>query len=336
MNYKDFMKELLQGDCQGVYLFETEEEYLKESIFEASKSLVQFTDFNYIDIKEKSDYENIKTAFETYPVMEEKKYIIRRNIDLSKNSIKEYSDILDNLVRDLKDFPDFVALFIFSDNKPFKGKFYKEVKKYGKIVTIERLNNKELTSFIGKRFTRSKKKIQLSLIDEIIKRFSYLSKNSEIDLYDVVNTVDKIISNSKEELVKKEDVLDQLDQVLNVNIFSITDNLSQRNPSEAIKVFLHMEEAGEDLFMIYHMIIRQVRNLIGVKVLSQKSYNESYMMKNLGIGSFELRKLKSFVRNFKLEELFQIHDFLYIMDAKQKSEDFDMSLNLLILMEKFR
>lgn len=334
MNYKEFMNKLINRETSGVYLFDSEEEYLNESIIDAAKSNVSVMDFNYIDIKEKTDYEAIKTSFETYPVMEDKKYLIWRNIDLSKNKIKENKEILDNLVNDLKDFPSYVSFFIFSDSPPFKGKFYKEVKKHGNIVEIKRLNNQELASFIGTRFSRSGKKIQKSLIGEIIKRFSYLNKDSEIDLYDVVNTVDKIISNSKDERVSQEDVHDQLDLVLNLNIFNLTDGFSQRNLTKATSTLMHMKNSGEDLFMVYHMIIRQVRNLIGVKNLTKLGYNEKFIMKTLSIGFFEFKKLRGFVNNFTAEELFDLHDFLYKMEVLQKSQDFDMERYLLMFLNK--
>lgn len=328
------MGKLINKETSGVYLFDSEEEYLNESIIEATKSNVAIMDFNYIDIKEKTDYEAIKTSFETYPVMEEKKYVIWRNIDLSKNKMKDYKEILDNLVNDLEDFPSYVSFFIFSDKSPYKGKFYKQVEKYGTIVQIQRLNNQELASFIGTRFTRNGKKIQRSLIGEIIDRFSYLNKDSEIDLYDVVNTVDKIISNSKDQRVSQKDVHDQLDLVLNLNIFNLTDGFSQRNLAKATKTLMHMKESGEDLFMVYHMIIRQVRNLIGVKNLSKLGYNEKFIMKTLSIGFYEYKKLRGFVGNFTEEELFDLHDFLYKMEVMQKSQDFDMERYLLMFLNK--
>lgn len=334
MNYKEFMGELINKNTYGVYLFDSEEEYLNESIIEAAKTNVSLTDFNFIDIKDKTDYEEIKTSFETYPVMEDKKYLIWRNIDLSKNKVKDYSQILDNLVEDIKDFPDYASLFIFSDTKPFKGKFYKRVKKYGTIVEIKRLNNKELASFIGNRFTRKGKKISNSLIREIIERFSYLNKNSEIDLYNVVNTVDKIISNSKDERVTKKDVHDQLDSILNLNIFNLTDGFSQKNLSKAVGTYQYMKENGEDLFMVYHMVIRQVRNLIGVKYLMSEGYGQKFIMKTLSIGFFEFKKLRGFVGNFNLEELFSLHDFLYKMEILQKSTDFDLDQYMLIFLNK--
>ena len=40
-------------------------------------------------------------------------------------------------------------------------------------------------------------------------------------------------------------------------------------------------------------------------------------------------------RNFTLNELFDIQEFLYNCDLKQKSQDFNMNLNMLILIEKF-
>lgn len=334
MNFKEFMNLLIDDKLKGVYLFDSKEEFLNDTIIEEVKNKVSVPDFNLIEIKGSKDVETIKNSYETYPVMEDKKYIIWRNIDLSKNSIKEYESTLNVLAEDFKEFPDFATLLIFSENPPFKGKFYKAVNKNGTVVEINRLNQRELESFIGKRFVRNGKKIQKSLVTEIVNRFSYLSKDSEIDLYEVVNVVDKIIASSDDKIVKAQDVFDQFDEVLNINIFNLTDAMSAKNSKDTIDIYLKMARANEDLFMIYHMVIRQIRNLIGVKSLYVNGYNDTFMMKNLGIGSYELKKVKGFSRNFSLTELFAIHSRIFDMEYRQKSVDFDIEIELLLLLRE--
>lgn len=70
--------------------------------------------------------------------------------------------------------------------------------------------------------------------------------------------------------------------------------------------------------MIYHMIIRQVRNLIGIKSLTSRGFNDSFIQKSLGISPFELRKVKGFARNFSLEELlaYTILSSIWKLDRK--------------------
>lgn len=335
MNYKEFMTELFNKKSRGIYLIDSKEEYLKETVIEQAKDLISFPDFNYIEIKGKKTIEDIKTAMDTYPVMEDKKVLVWRNIDLSKNNIKEYEDICNLIVEEIENLADFLTFIIISEENIFKGKFYKAIKKYGQIVEIERLNNNELVSFIGKRFVKNKKKIKKTYINEIIERFSYLNKNSQIDLYEVVNTVDKIIANSDKDEVLLEDVHDQLDQVLDLNIFNLTDSLSQRDTKTAMNTYLYMAKDIDEIFKIFYMLVRHIRNLIGVKILTRDSYNDSFMQKSLAISSFELRKDKGFIGNFSLDELFYLQDFLYSCDLKQKSEDFDMNLNMLMFIEKF-
>lgn len=335
MNYKEFMTELFNKNSKGIYLIDSKEEYLKETIIDQANDLISFPDFNYIEIKGKKSLEDIKTAMDTYPIMEEKKVLIWRNVDLSKNNIKDYEDICNLIIKDMENLPEFLTFIIIPDENVFKGKFYKAIKKYGQIVEIDRLNNSELVSFIGKRFVKSGKKIKKSYINEIIERFSYLNKNSQIDLYEVNNTVDKIIANSDESEVLLVDVHDQLDQVLDLNIFNLTDALSIRDSKTAMNTYLYMAKDMDEIFKIFYMLVRHIRNLIGVKILLKDSYNDSFIQKSLGISSFELRKDKGFIGNFTLNELFDFQDFLYQCDLKQKSQDFDMNLHMLIFIEKF-
>lgn len=331
MKYIDFFKNFSGLKTSGIYLFDSKEEYLNTTIIEEAERLINIKDFNLIKIKGETDFDTIKNTYETYPVMEDRKIIIWQNIDLSKDGVKNYKEILDKLGKDAKDFPPYASFLIFSDTKPFKGKFYKEIAKNGTIVEIDRLNNNELRSFIGRRFIKNNKKISNKYIDEIIGRFSYLSYNSEIDLFEIVNSVDKIISNSNDEIIKKEDIDDQLDQVLNLNIFNLTDAIASKNIKEALKTLLLMEKSGEDLFMIYHMLIRQFRILTAVKSLTEANFNDSFIMKASQIGSFELRKAKANIRNYSLDELIDINERLMDMEIRLKSEAFEMKDELMKL-----
>lgn len=331
MKYIEFFKNFSGLKTSGIYLFDSKEEYLNTTIIEEAERLINIKDFNLIKIKGETDFETIKNAYETYPVMEDRKIIIWQNIDLSKDGVKNYKEILDKLGEDAKDFPPYGTFLIFSDAKPFKGKFYKEIVKNGTIVEIDRLNNNELRSFIGRRFIKNNKKISNAYIDEIINRFSYLTYNSEIDLFEIVNSVDKIISNSSDEIIKKEDIDDQLDQVLNLNIFNLTDAIASKNIKEALKTLLLMEKSGEDLFMIYHMLIRQFRILTAVKSLTEANFNDYFIMKASQIGSFELRKAKANIRNYSLDELIDINERLMDMEIRSKSEAFEMKDELMKL-----
>ncbi|WP_296111973.1 DNA polymerase III subunit delta [uncultured Anaerococcus sp.] len=331
MKYVEFFKNFIGLKTKGIYLFDSMEEYLNTTIIEEADRLINIKDFNLIKIKGDTDFDTLKNSYETYPVMEDRKIIIWQNIDLSKEGVKSYKEILDKLAEDAKDFPSYASLLIFSDKKPFKGKFYKEIKKNGTVVEIDRLNNQELRSFIGRRFVKNNKKISNKYIDEIINRFSYLSYNSEIDLFEVVNSVDKIISNSSNEFITKEDINDQLDQVLNLNIFNLTDSVSAKKTREAMSTLFAMEKSGEDLFMVYHMLIRQFRILTTVKSLTRANYNDSFIMKVAKIGSFELKKAKANIRNFTLDELIETNERLMDMEIRSKSEAFDMKDELLKL-----
>ena len=334
MNYKEFMENLIEDKAKGIYLFDSKEDYLNTTIIDLAKEKVSFADFNLVELKGNVDFEAMKNAYETYPVMEDRKYIIWKDIDLSKNSLKEYEDLLTNLTGDIKNFPEYTTFLIFSDSSPFKGKFYKEVKKYGNIVVIDRLNKSELENFIGKRFVKAGKKIKKSMLAEIVQRFSYLDRDSEIDLFDIVNTVDKIIASSEDEIVKEKDVYDQLDQILNLNIFNLTDAISRKDLTLSATTYMNMVKNDEDLFMIFHMIIRQFRNIIGIKTLVTNNKNDAYIMKSIGISPYELRKVKGFINNFTYEELFDIHSSLFDMEVRQKSTDFDMKIELLLLIQK--
>ena len=81
MNYKEFMAELFSKKSRGIYLIDSKEEYLKETIIDQAKDLISFPDFNYIEIKGKKSLEDIKTALIFFTPFAFKKSIAIFSVD---------------------------------------------------------------------------------------------------------------------------------------------------------------------------------------------------------------------------------------------------------------
>ncbi|MCI5840016.1 MAG: DNA polymerase III subunit delta [Peptoniphilaceae bacterium] len=335
MNYIDVIEKLSEKNLSGIFLCEYEEAYLKDNIIDNIKKELTVPDFNFINFKNYINYEDLKTSIDTYPIIDEKKYIIWQNVDFSKNMINQYEDVLNPLMNDFKNFPNYSTLFIFTDKPIFKGKFYKSILKNQNIVNISKLNYKQLVNFIGKRFSKNNKKITLKLIDIIINSLAYFSDESNTDLYSVINSVDKIISNSHNEIVNIEDINSQLENITDANIFQLTDFLSQKNITDALSTFEFIYNQGEDLFKVFFMIVRHIRNLIGIKTLINYNFSDDYIRNLLKISNFELKKDKTYIKNFKLSELIKLYNTSFEIDISSKSLKFNMKVALEFFISKW-
>mgnify|MGYP002652881721 CR=1 FL=1 len=60
MNYKEFMTNLINDKVSGVYLFDSKEEFLNDTIIEEVRSKISIVDFNLVEIKGSKDIETIK------------------------------------------------------------------------------------------------------------------------------------------------------------------------------------------------------------------------------------------------------------------------------------
>ena len=107
MNYKEFMTELFSKKSKGIYLIDSKEEYLKETIIDQAKDLISFPDFNYIEIKGKKSLEDIKTAIDTYPDVYKRqvcmdvaedmmKYMISFVLENCKDEIEFFNERVDD------------------------------------------------------------------------------------------------------------------------------------------------------------------------------------------------------------------------------------------------
>lgn len=335
MNFEQMAHSIYEKKITGIYLIDSKEEYLSDHIRKALEDSLNFPAFNFISLDGNISFDSLKTAYSTVSVMDDRKIVIWNDVDLSKGAISKFKAI-EELAKQCDNFPENAVLVIFSKDELYKGSFYKKILKYHNIVTIDRLNLQQMKRFIIKLVQRNGKKITNNMVTEIITRFSYLSNISEIKLYDVYNTVNKIILNSRDVIISKEDVVNQLDRIIDANIFNFTDSLLKREIKEALKYFNIIYPKRESEDKIFNMLLSTVRNMLALKSVENRLSNYNYCMKVVGVNRFVFSKLLQFKDNFTTQEIADIVKHMYKMEIERKSGHFHFRQSMEILILKFR
>lgn len=332
MNYKKIYRD---KDHSGAYLFYGKEKYLIENAvgYLINKYVKGTEAFNYTKFKgSEVKPEDIISACETYPVMNDKKLVLVRDVVdfLGENDLKDsFYDFLDDL-------SDFVIL-IFWDTGSLKKttKFYKFFKKKDRDMDFAKLSPADLNNFIKGYFIRKGKEIGPSELALFISESGYNSKNEDVSLLDLKTEMDKIAAHAKDKRILREDISSSITENIDTNIFKFLDSMMGRRSEEALKELHNLYKLGEPSLRIFTMIIRQVKNFLSYKILSTKNISQADIMNKMEVKKYEFGKIKSFEKNFTKEFLIDFYDELIRSDELFKTSSIDEKLIMETLIIKY-
>ena len=321
MNYKKIYKDETHS---GAYLFFGKEKYLMENAvgyllnkYVKGSEAFNYTKFKGSDVKP----EDIISACETYPVMNDKKVVLVRDVcDFLANY-----ELKDSFYEFLDKLSDFVIL-IFWDTGDIKKttKFYKYFKKNNRDIDFGKLSPVDANRFVKSYFLRKGKKINDREAALFIKESGYTSKNEDLVLLDLISEMDKIAAAAKSNLISESDIRSLITENIDTNIFAFLDAMMQRNSERALVEFHNLVKLGEEYPVIFYMIIRQVKNLLSYKILSEKNISQAEMMNKMGLSKFEFeRKIRVYERNFSKKFLTEFYDELIKADEFFKTSSVD-------------
>lgn len=321
MNYKKIYKDETHS---GAYLFFGKEKYLMENAvgyllnkYVKGSEAFNYTKFKGGDVKP----EDIISACETYPVMNDKKLVLVKDVCdfLALYELKDsFYEFLDKL-------SDFVIL-IFWDTGDIKKttKFYKYFKKNNRDIDFGKLSPVDANRFVKSYFLRKGKKINDREAALFIKESGYTSKNEDLVLLDLISEMDKIAAAAKSNHISESDISSLITENIDTNIFAFLDAMMQRNSERALVEFHNLVKLGEEYPIIFYMIIRQVKNLLSYKILSEKNISQAEMMNKMGLSKFEFeRKIRVYERNFTIKFLTEFYEELIKADEFFKTSSVD-------------
>ena len=321
MNYKKIYKDETHS---GAYLFFGKEKYLMENAvgylinkYVKGTEVFNYTKFKGGDVKS----EDIISACETYPVMNDKKLVLVKDVCdfLALYELKDsFYEFLDKL-------SDFVIL-IFWDTGDIKKttKFYKYFKKNNRDIDFGKLSPVDANRFVKSYFLRKGKKINDREAALFIKESGYTSKNEELVLLDLISEMDKIAAAAKDKVITEGDIRSLITENIDTNIFAFLDAMIERNSERALVEFHNLVKLGEEYPIIFYMIIRQVKNLLSYKILSEKNISQAEMMNKMGVSKYEFeRKIRVYERNFSKKFLTEFYDELIKADEFFKTSSID-------------
>ncbi len=251
---------------------------------------------------------NFINNLETVPFLSEKRLVI------IKNFLKHTNDeIQKEIASKLENIPEFSVLIFYENSSADKRKTL--FKKISKIAIVKEFESKETL------------KIEKILLQEIqeknikIDKFTlnYLIEICGLDIWKTVNELNKLHSYSNKEKITKEMINEICIPALSTSIFKLTDALSQHNIKNTLKTLQILIDNGEEINMIFFMIVRQFRILMQVKSLLENGENNYSIIKKLKQNPYVIQLASQQCKNFSIEKMKKIYEELLKIDLKTKT-----------------
>lgn len=323
MNYIEAVRLLEAQEFKNIFFVFGEEEYLTDFYLQVLKrrwveSSLESLNYSKLHQKE-APLETLITDCETLPFMSEYRVIEIEEVGLSKEDFSKNKAWFEDLEDYLPKIPK-TTLLIFKSKSHhfFKGRFQKKIAEISNIVEMNRLTQQELFGFIQKFFHAESVSINSAQIHRIMDRSLYIGKDSSLSLYELKNNLEKLIYRSGK--VVEEDVIDEIfNAPVQESIFKYLDALTKRDLVQSMTILQQFKKEPDDAFMVFHMVVRQFRNLFFLKSLFEKDYSDDHAKKQTGLSPYEFKKMKSWIHLFSVRELKKIYLDLYSIEERVKN-----------------
>jgi len=258
-----------------------------------------------------------------------KRLVIIENIFRNKKT-KLFIELIDYLKK-FSASDDNVIIFIDeelnSKEKPLKvdaKKLFAFLSKQKYAQEFKTLSNIQLLNFIKKEAGRYKKEMGAAAASLLINLTSG-------DLWTIASEVKKLSFYSSTSLISEKDVKELCAGTINDDIFALTDALSMKNKTQALKLLEEQYAAGLSEEYLIAMLVRQFKILLQIRTAIDTNLSQLEMTSQLKLHPFVIKKGLSQARNFSADNLKQCLNQLVNLDFSNKTGRSQIKTELMLL-----
>lgn len=246
---------------------------------------------------------------ESQPFLWEKRLVFIKNIPAWSWDKKLNDSAIDSLITWLNSVPETTVLVFISSDPDKRTKIFKHISGICNTEFFE-ITNKNLFTY-AKEYA---KKNNINIKDDVLK---ILLDLTWMNLQKIASELEKLSLYKLWEEIIKEDIELLIQDTSEVNIFKITNLIAGWDKIKALNELQNILRWGEDVVYVFNLIVRQVRLLIFVHEMRDKSPDE--IAKELKLAPFIVSTLRGQIKNFSLDLLLKMHKNLYEIDRRFKT-----------------
>ena len=320
---KTIDEDIKNGQFKTVYLLYGEEAYLKKQYKDKLvKALVAEGDnmnFSAYEGKGINPKEIIDLA-ETMPFFADRRVILIENSGFAKGSCEELAEYMAESAES--------TCFIFVEEEVDKrSKLFKAITKAGKAVEFGEQNEELLIRWIVGRLKRENKNITREVLQ------LFMSKTGN-DMGNIDRELEKLVCYTMgRDVIAAEDVEAITTEQITNKIFEMVNAIAEHEQKKALDLYYDLMTLKEPPMRILFLITRQFQNLMNVKDMSGRGFDQGAIASKVGIPPFAVRKNQAQAKGFSMAQLKQaILDGVELEEAvKTGRMDDQMAVELFIV-----
>ena len=324
-------EDLKNKNFRRLYIFHGEEVFLLNYYFERmKKNLVEelTESFNFHRFNnENFELQGFVDSVEGFPMMAESTLVWVDEVDLFKLPEGERTKIAETLA-DIPDWCTVVFTYETVSWKPDKRqkKLWDAISSQGLIVEFPKQNQRDLISWVSRHFLNQGKRISNDLC-------AYLIEITDGTMTSLSGEIQKIVSYSGADEIKKSDIDAVTEPVLDAVVFQMTDMLSEGRYAQALDKLQQLLKMQQEPLAILGGIGGHFRRISAARTLLDHGRNASDLAKLYGIQDYPARKSMEAARKFRPEFCAKAAELVLETDRKIKTSFDDPArlVELLIL-----
>ncbi len=278
---------------------------LKEIIDRYKEAHKRGLNINFLDLEEES-FEGFKDSVRQTSMFKEKKLQVVFNAFSNKSFKEKFLEKKEDFINS----EDIIILFEEGDIRK-NDKLLKLLKEKAKVQEFSLLSGSKLLSWIKKRF----KEKGFDINNNIAEKLTSFVGN---DLWRMENEISKLASYKKGKEIKEEDIDLLVKPEIETDIFKTIDAIAQKDKKKALSFMHEHLEKGDTPLYLLSMIGYQIRNILSVKEMTEKSLPYNIALKKTGLHPFVFKKSYSQSSSFSLVELKKIYQKIFEVDLSIK------------------
>lgn len=328
--------ELKAGKYRKLYVFYGGEDYLKKDyILKIEKGILNENSkaLNRIVVEGKFDAEKVADYCNTQPIFSEKKLVIvnasgifkakkkseesseskKTGSGRSKAGSKKKKTNDESLLDFFNTIPEHTCLIFYEEEVDKRLSLVKQIEKYGLLVNFSYQKPDVLAKWAVMEFKKRNKNIDNLLASKLI-------ENCDQGMNEIYNEIEKVVTYvGDRSQILPQDIEAICVKSIKVKIFDLTDAISEKNSSLALKLLDDMVTLREPIQLILFMIARQFRNILQIKLLTSGGIDSSTAAKKLGMHPFVASQALKQGKRFSVDELKNALNKCLEMDVAIKS-----------------
>lgn len=308
MNHTAFLNVLKTGPISDCYLFEGEEEYIKQQALKRLCTALLPHGLEEMNLTElvDPDADALIAAAETLPFLGEKRLVVVRDCSLvavgRKAEDERKAQAISEYISHIS--PTTCLLFYVKGKADGRKKLYTLLKKKNAIVDFSPMNDAECADWIRRTMRHMGKNLQ----GETASRFVFTVGHDASLLKQEMNKLFAYLGDRTD--VLPEDIDAVCTRSTECTVFQMVDAQVAGNNDTAFALLRDMVQAGENRVGILAMLLRQYRILYHMRCLTDERTPTSNLASLLGISPFAVARTQQQARRFDRERLRKAYDYL--------------------------